>query len=124
MEQETIVITEEPQVMPEKRFSWKGMLKGAMAWMRSLLTKDGLKRMLPWLLVLLCVCTFAYECTNYYKTPIKYSVKISNQEKLFKCRLRKISAVRRIFLENICQAVKGFVRIRIHDNVAFSQVCA
>ena len=81
MEQETIVVTEEePQVTPEKRFSWKGMLQGALSWIRSLLTKDGLKRMLPWLLVLLCISTFAYECTNYYKTPIKYSVKISNQE--------------------------------------------
>ena len=80
MEQETIVVTEEPQVTPEKRFSLKGMRKGVTTWIRSLLTKDGLQHILPWLLVLLCVGTLTYECTNYYKTPIKYSVKISNQD--------------------------------------------
>ena len=81
MEQETIVVTEaEPQIAPEKSFSLKGMLKGVTSWIRSLLTKDGLKRILPWLLVLFCVGVLIYECTNYYKTPIQYSVKISNQE--------------------------------------------
>ena len=80
MEQETIVVAEEPQVAPAKRFCLKSVMKWVMSCIRFVLSKNGLQRILPWLLILLCVGTFVYECTNYYKTPIKYSVKISNQE--------------------------------------------
>ena len=80
MEQETIVVAEEPQVAPAKHFCLKSVMKWVMSCIRFVLSKNGLQRILPWLLILLCVGTFVYECTNYYKTPIKYSVKISNQE--------------------------------------------
>lgn len=81
MEQETIVVAEaQPQTEPVKDSGRKGLLKRAIKWIRSRLSKNNIGHSIPWLILVFCVVALIGECNNYYKTPIKYSAKISNQE--------------------------------------------